>query len=151
MTSPFTTTSSHLYEQDYQQWLEQTINQLQHRAFSQIDLDNLIEELKDMGKAQKNALASNTTILLMHLLKYIYQPQKRTASWRRTIVEHRRRILRTFKNSPSLKPYFEHIFTECYAETRVDAATETQLPIETFPEECPLAIAEILNPEFLPE
>ncbi len=151
MTSQFTSASSHLYDQDYQQWLEAIITQLENRAFDQIDLTHLIEELEDMGKAEKNALASNTTILLMHLLKYMYQPSKRTASWRRTIVEHRRRILRAFKNSPSLKPYFESIFAECYAEARVDAATETQLPLDTFPQECPLAIEDILNPEFLPE
>jgi len=151
MTSQSTPISSNLYEQDYQQWLEQTISQLQNRTFHQLDLDNLIEALEDMGKAEKHAIASNTTILLMHLLNYIYQPNKRTSSWRRTIVEHRRRILRAFKNSPSLKPYFESILDECYAEARVDAATETQLPIETFPQQCPLAIEDVLNPEFLPE
>jgi hypothetical protein len=156
MTSKFP--SSSLYEEDYNLWLEQTSQQLRDAfggqnlyAFKQLDFENLIEEIEDMGRSQKNALASNTTILLMHLLKYQYQPDKRSSSWRSTIVEHRRRILRALKNSPSLKPYLQEIFSECYEDARVDAATETQLPLDSFLPECPFALEEVLNPEFLPE
>jgi hypothetical protein len=146
-----TTTASDLYEQDYNLWLEQTSQQLRSRAFTQLDLENLIEEIEDMGRSQKNALASNTAILLMHLLKYQYQPSKRSSSWRSTIVEHRRRILRALKSSPSLQPYLREIFPECYEEARVDAATETQLPMDSFPAKCPFTMEEVLNPKFLPE
>lgn len=141
---------SSLYELDYQQWLETTVTYLSDRNFEQIDLDYLVAELESMGKSEKSALESNLVILLMHLLKYRYQPQKQSDSWRNSIVEHRRRILRSFKHSPSLKRYFEQVFDECYQDARQDAKTETQLPLITFPEICDFSQAEVLDPDFLP-
>ncbi|MEA5533904.1 DUF29 domain-containing protein [Crocosphaera sp. XPORK-15E] len=141
-----------LYEKDYQIWLEETVKLLSDRSFDRLDLDNLIEEIKDMGKSQKEAVESNLTILLMHLLKYQYQPEKRqdSNSWRSSIVEHRRRLLRTFKRNPSLKRYFDEVFDECYQDARQDAKTETQLPLNIFPKTCPFTKEDILNPDFLP-
>ena len=141
-----------LYEKDYQAWLEETVNLLQSHSLDWLDLDHLIEEIEDMGKRQKEAVESNLTILLMHLLKYKYQPQKRqdSNSWRYTIVEHRRRLLRLFKRNPSLSRYFAQVFQECYQDARQDAKTETQLPLNTFPEICPFAKEDVLNPDFLP-
>jgi hypothetical protein len=141
-----------LYKQDYQEWLEETVNLLRNRSFDLLDLENLIDEIEDMGKNQKDALESNLIILLMHLLKYQYQPQKRidSNSWRHTIVEHRRRLLRSLKKNPSLRCYFDEVFDECYQDARQDAKTETQLPLNTFPKVCPFSKEEILNPDFLP-
>lgn len=139
-----------LYDLDYQQWLETTIRYLSDRNFEQIDVEYLVAELQAMGKSEKSALESNLAILLMHLLRYKYQPQKQTDSWRNSIVEHRRRIIRSFKYSPSLKRYFEQVFDECYMDARQDAKTETQLPLITFPEVCYFSKEEVLDPDFLP-
>jgi hypothetical protein len=138
-----------LYDLDYQQWLEATVTNLSDRNFDQIDLEYLVAELESMGKSEKNALESNLVILLMHLLKYKYQPQKQSDSWRYSIVEHRRRILRSFKYSPSLKRHFDLVFDECYMDARQDAKTETQLPLETFPEVCDFTQDQVLDPDFL--
>ena len=145
-------TLSQLYQEDYQQWLDATLKLLCHRSFDSLDLENLIEEVEDMGKSQKNAIENNLIILLMHLLKYKYQPEKRidSNSWRYSVVEHRRRLLRAFKKSPSLRRYFDQVFDECYQDARQDAKTETQLPLNTFPQLCPFSKEEILNPDFLP-
>jgi len=140
-----------LYEQDYYQWLTQTSQCLKTGDFSQLDLPNLIEEIDDMGISQKRAVSSNLRVVLWHLLKYKYQPQKRTNSWRFTIYEHQRRLLESFKNSPSLKPYFQEIFDDCYQSAREAAARETELPIEIFPEICPFSQAEALDKNYLPE
>ena len=86
----------------------------------------------------------------MHLLKYKYQPEKRTNSWVYTIREHRKRIGDTFKTSPSLYRFFEEIFNECYQDARELAADETGLSIATFPSESPFTGEEVLNPDFLP-
>lgn len=149
---PIATSLKSLYEKDYQAWLETTIKLLSNRSFDLLDLDNLIEEVEDMGKGQKDALESNLTILLMHLLKYKYQPEKRqdSNSLRYTIVEHRRRLLRTFKRHHNLKRYFDEVFEECYQDARQDAKTETQLPLDIFPENCPFSEKDLLNPDFLP-
>lgn len=145
-----TTAMTSLYEQDFYLWLQITINLLKEGKFSEIDLDNLLEELESMGRSDKNALKSNLRILLMHLLKYQYQPEKRTNSWRYTIREHRKRIQDTFKTSPSLYRFFEEIFNESYQDARELAADETGLFIQIFPPESPFTQEEVLNADFLP-
>jgi hypothetical protein len=143
--------TSDLYEEDYHLWLMNTIHQLQHGKLAEVDMINLIEELEAMGRSQKSAIESNLRILLMHLLKYKYQSEKRTNSWLFTIREHRKRLRNDFKNSPSLKRYFLEVFPECYQDARELAADETGLSINTFPIESPFSQEDTLNPDYLPE
>jgi hypothetical protein len=145
-----TTAKTSLYEQDFYLWLQTNINLLKEGNFAEIDLENLLEELESMGRSDKNALKSNLRILLMHLLKYKYQPEKRTNSWQYTITEHRIRLEDTFKTSPSLYRFFEDIFNESYQYARKLAADETGLSIQIFPLESPFTKEEVLNPDFLP-
>ncbi|MFB2834471.1 DUF29 domain-containing protein [Floridanema evergladense] len=145
-----TTAITSLYEQDFHLWLETNINLLKEGNFAEIDLENLLEELESMGRSDKNALKSNLKILLMHLLKYKYQPEKRTNSWRYTIIEHRQRLRDTFKTSPSLSRFFEEIFHESYQDARELAAAQTGLSIKIFPPESPFTVEEVLNADFLP-
>ncbi len=148
---PTTNNPNTLYDQDYCLWLETTAKLLQERQLNQIDFEDLIEELEGMSRKEKEALFSNLQVVLMHLLKYQYQPSKRSNSWRSSIREHRKRIARAFRNSPSLKPYLTEIFAECYQDARELAADETGLSLETFPEQCPFSIEETLNTEYLPD
>ncbi|MDJ0580164.1 DUF29 domain-containing protein [Crocosphaera sp.] len=141
---------TNLYDKDYYLWLEETVQLLREGRLTDLDIPNLIEEMKDMGRSEKNALESNLIVLLMHLLKWKYQPQKQSGSWRRSIREHRRRILKAFRNSPSLKRYFEVVFDESYQEARKQAADETGLCLNTFPKNCHFKIEEILDSEYLP-
>ncbi|WRH65538.1 MAG: DUF29 domain-containing protein [Planktothrix sp. GU0601_MAG3] len=143
--------TSGLYEEDYHLWLMNTIHQLQHGKLAEVDMVNLIEELEAMGRSEKSAIESNLRILLMHLLKYKYQSDKRTNSWLFTIREHRKRLRNDFKNSPSLKRYFLEVFQECYQDARELAADETGLSINTFPVESPFSQEDTLNPDYLPE
>ncbi len=140
-----------LYDRDYSLWLETTAQQLRSRQLGDLDIDNLAEEIEDMGKSQKQALKSNLKVLLAHLLKYKYQPQKRTNSWRSTIYEHRDRIQQAFQDSPSLRPYFDTVFDECYKVARKKAAIETGIEIDRFPELSPFSTVETLDEEYLPE
>ncbi|MCV3216605.1 DUF29 domain-containing protein [Plectonema radiosum NIES-515] len=144
-------TNSHLYDQDFYLWIETTAKQLKEGRFSEVDLENLIEEIECMGRSEKRALESNLVILLMHLLKYKYQPEKRTNSWLSTIFEHRRRLNKNLQDSPSLKKYFVEIFMECYQDARQLAALETGLTLDTFPVESFFTGDECLNQEFLPD
>lgn len=148
--SPETKTPN-LYEQDYLLWIETTLAQLRQGRLSELDLANLIEEIEDMGNSQKLALESNLRILLMHLLKWKYQPNKRTNSWKYTIVEHRKRIIKSFKTSPSLKRYFEQVFPESYQDAKDLAVAETGLSEETFPDRCPFDREDIFNSNYLPD
>lgn len=142
---------SNLYDQDFYLWLEQTIKLLKENNFSALDRDNLIEELESMGRSEKRAIESNLRILLIHLLKYQYQPSHRSNSGLATIQEHRIIINKELKASPSLKRYFEQIFEETYQDSRKLASLETGLPLENFPVSCSLTSEQVLNQDFLPE
>jgi hypothetical protein len=153
MTAPqlALTINSNLYNQDFYLWIETTAKQLKAGNFTEIDLENLIEEIESMGRSEKRALESNLVVLLMHLLKYKYQPEKCSKSWLSTIFEHRRRLNKQFQDSPSLKKYFLETFAECYQDARQQASIETGLDLDIFPLESPFNTDECLNKEFSPE
>ena len=140
-----------LYAQDFCLWVEQAITLLREGNLKELDLENLLEEIEDMGSSQKSALEINLEVILMHLLKYKYQPNKRSNSWRYTIIEHRRRIYKAFKNSPSLKRHFLEEFAEAYAGARKLASVETEILIHTFPLESPFTPEQVLDEDYLPE
>ena len=140
--------NSTLYEQDYYLWIEQTVQLLKTERLAELDYKNLLEEIEDMGRNQKNAVESNLIVLMLHLLKWQYQPQLQCGSWQGSIREHRRRILKSLKDSPSLRPYLSEIWLESYQEARLQAADETESAIATFPEQCPYTIENILNTDY---
>ena len=140
-----------LYDQDFYLWIETTAKQLKEGRFAEVDLANLIEEIETMGRSEKHALEGNLVVLLMHLLKYKYQPDKRYNSWKVTIREHRRRLTRSFKDSPSLKTYFQEVLPECYQDARKQASDETGLSLDAFPVEFTITADECLNEDFLPD
>lgn len=81
----------HLYETDYLKWIETTVKKLQVQDYSNIDWENLIEEIEDMGRSERRSLKSNLIVVLAHLLKWQYQIQFLSGSWS-SIVEHRNHI-----------------------------------------------------------
>lgn len=140
-----------LYDRDYYLWLENTAQILREENLERLDIPNLLEEIEDMGKSEKRAVFNNLKILLMHLLKYKYQQQKRSNSWRYTITEHRQRIEAAFEDSPSLNKYFLESFDKCYQNARKLAADETGLSIDTFPVQSPFTSEETLHSDYLPD
>ena len=145
------TSTQTLYQTDLNLWLQETANLLRSGDMEQLDCQNLTEEIEDMAGSRKDALEDNLIRVLQHLLKWKYQPQKRTNSWKASITEHSLRLNKAFKKSPSLKPYFEQVFAECYQDARLITAQETGLDIHVFPEICPFAQADVLNPQYLPD
>lgn len=125
------TTSSNrdtkLYDQDFVAWVDEQALLIKQERWHELDLVNLVEEIEDIGKSPRLALTSNLRVLLQHLLKYKYQAEKLSGSWRATIREHRKRCQRILKDSPSLKPYLAAIFDETYQDARELAADETEL------------------------
>ncbi|ACK73682.1 protein of unknown function DUF29 [Gloeothece citriformis PCC 7424] len=104
-----------------------------------------------MSKKNLKAFQSNLTVILWHLLKYKYQPGKRSKSWRTTLLIHRKRLATAFLDTPSLKPLFTEVFDKCYQKARKEASIETGLSIETFPLVSPFTPEEVLDLEYLPE
>ena len=143
------TQSQELYHIDYYQWLNITAQKLRERQLDDVDFDNLIEEIEAMSGSQRRELQSRLIVLLMHLLKYQYQPSMRSSSWRGTIFEQRRQIALLIKNSPSLKPYYLEIFSECYSDAINEASAETKLPLSVFPVESPFLELDVINLDFI--
>lgn len=142
---------SYLYEEDFFLWLETTAQLLKEGKLNELDIANLLEEIEGMARSEKRSVSSNLEILLMHLLKYKYQPKKLNNSWRLTIYEHRERIIESLEESPSLKRFFQEKFLVCYQKARKKASIETGLEIGTFPENCPFELESILDSDYLPE
>ncbi len=140
-----------LYDKDFSLWVDTTVEQLKHKKLDNIDWENLIEEIESLGKSEKNALKSNLRILLMHLLKWEFQQDRRSNSWSYTITEHNIRINNAFQDSPSLKSYFADIFDDCYQDARKLAAKQTGLDINIFPVSCPFSKEDVLNSDRLTE
>lgn len=146
---PINNSQETLYHQDYYQWLIHTAELLKEKKFTQLDLENLIEEIESLGKSEKRAISSNLIIVLLHLLKWRYQPEKRSNSWKSSIREHRRRIQALLTDSPSLKNYLPETLADCYLAAKKQASDETGLSVVAFPEECPFSLAESLDEDFL--
>jgi hypothetical protein len=142
---------SQLYETDFNLWIEQTVNHLKKGNLQALDLDNLIEEISDMGRNNRREVFGRLKVLLMHLLKWQYQPEKRTNSWINTIDEQREQLELILRDSPSLKPYLADIFAECYQKEVRGTVNETNLPKETFPVDCPFTQEQVLNWDYFPE
>lgn len=138
-----------LYDQDYYLWLSNTAKLLKAKKFAQLDLENLIEEIESLGKSEKRAITSNLIVVILHLLKWRYQPEKRSNSWKSSMREHRRRIKRLLTDSPSLENYLPEIFANCYLAAKKQASDETGLSLVAFPEESPFSLAECLDEDFL--
>ncbi|HIK13420.1 MAG TPA: DUF29 domain-containing protein [Oscillatoriaceae cyanobacterium M33_DOE_052] len=143
-------TNAGLYTEDYYLWLQQNLELLRLHKFNDVDWENLLEEIADMGKSEKRAITSNLRILLMHLLKYKYQTDKPTNTWLFTIREHRKRLREALTMSHSLKIYSQEVFAESYQDARELAADETGVAINTFPADAPFTPEDAINPDYLP-
>lgn len=139
-----------LYEADYLSWLDATADALKRKDYGVIDWENIIEEIEDMGRRERQSLKSNLVILLLHLLKWQFQPDKQSNSWKASIIEHRQRLEDSVEASPSLKPYLETLLTKAYGNAVERAAAETGLSEAAFPQDCPYTLNQIMSKGFLP-
>ena len=129
------------YEKDTYAWAMDQAHRL--RTGEALDVENLAEEIEDLGKRQKSYLLNNLAILLAHMLKFDYQPDQRTKSWTYTIIEHRRRINRHLKDNPSLQAVIPEILQEAYIDATLKAAAQTGMDRDRFPDECPYSWGQI--------
>ena len=138
-----------LYQQDFYGWTQWQGQSLAQQAVSELDWQNLQEEIKALGRQEYRELVSRLTVLLGHLLKWQYQPNLRSRSWFLTIREQRRAINRHLLRNPSLKSRIVEALEDGF-EAGVDLALrETDLPLRTFPESCPYEFEELMAESFV--
>jgi len=140
-----------LYETDFYGWTQRQVDAMRAGNLADLDLNNLIEEVESMGKNQKKELESRLEVLLMHLLKWRYQPNLRGRSWQLTIIEQRKRIAYHLEENPSLKSRIPEAHNRSYAFSVMDAVKETGMADSIFPEQCPWTFEQVMNPDFWPE
>jgi hypothetical protein len=142
---------SSLYDQDLYAWAMHSARLLRERRLEDLDLDHLAEELEAMGKSEQRALESRLTVLLAHLLKWQFQPEKRSKSWQRTLIEQRKRIARLLRDSPSLRPRLADALADAYDSALRLAADETGIDESEFPQTCPYGFDQALDAAFYPD
>ena len=139
-----------LYDTDYYAWSNQQAALLREGRLADADIQNIAEEIESMGRSEKRELISRLEVLLLHLLKWRFQPNLQSASWRGTIVNQRWKIVDHMQDNPSLKAILDEAVARAYRTARGDAALETGLAAETFPATCPWRYAQFMNAEFWP-
>ena len=144
-------TKSAFYDYDFFAWSREQADLLRSGRLSEADIEHIAEEIESMGRTEKRELVSRLAVLLTHLLKWRYQPEKRSASWEASVRVQRNRLIDHLDDNPSLKPRLPQVLTSAYRDARLEAAAETGLPLATFAVDCPWPFEQALDAEFWPE
>jgi hypothetical protein len=140
------------YDRDFYAWTQAQAQALQAKDWPALDIEHLAEEIADLGSNQRYAIESQLERLLVHLLKYRYDPAQRPRrGWRLTIRHARREIAKRLGDSPSLRDHPTRYLDTAYRHARTDAPDATGLPLATFPESCPWSVVQVLDEDFWPE
>lgn len=144
MVAPNLAASATLYDTDETAWLDQTAELVRDRRLAEVDLDTLAEYLTDMARRDRREVGSRLALLLAHLLKWEFQPDKRTGSWRATI-EVQRQELAELLESGTLRNHADEVLAKAYANGVRQAAAETGLDATAFPAECPYMVEQLMS------
>lgn len=139
-----------LYDQDETAWLEAMSELIRAGRLDEIDYPNLAEYLADMARRDRREVESRLTVLITHLLKWFHQPDRRSGSWRGTIVEQRQE-LEGLVDRGVLRNHAEAVLEEAYHKAVERAVAETGLPAESFPTTCSYSLDQLLSSDFLAE
>jgi predicted RNase H-like nuclease len=139
-----------LYETDFHAWTQRQAELLRAEEFEQIDWHNLIEEIEDLGSSIRREVASRLQLIIMHLLKWQFQPALRSPSWEATIAVQRIDLQEALDKNPSLRARLADFVIDAYPYAVKKAMIETKLPRRTFPETCPYTVEQLLAEEFWP-
>ena len=142
--------SASLYERDFYAWANEQAALLRAGNLSAADIEHIAEEIESMGKSEKRELVSRLTVLLLHLLKWRFQPGRRGASWDASIRNSRDDLADHLADNPSLKPSLGDAIVSAYRRARRDATAETGLGAAAFPADCPYSVAQIMDEGFWP-
>jgi hypothetical protein len=140
------------YEKDINAWANEQARLLRARRFELLDVEHIAGEIEDVGKSEQRGLASGMAVLLAHLLKWQYQPERRGAGWEKTIRAQRKEIAYALEESPSLALKLQEARWLDMVWARAVAQAVNETGQDCFPEECPWAIEdEVLAEKWLPD
>jgi ribosomal protein L29 len=140
-----------LYDKDFYAWANEQAALLRAGNLAAADIEHIAEEIESMGKTEKRELIGRLAVLLLHLLKWQFQPMLQGSSWRATIKIQRRDLARHLTDNPSLKSKLPEAIDDAYGNAILLATAETGLPETTFPAHCPWSLDQIGSDEFWPD
>ncbi|MEA1676757.1 DUF29 domain-containing protein [Nitrospirillum sp. BR 11163] len=140
-----------LYERDFYAWANEQAALLRAGKLAAADIVHIAEEIESMGKTEKRELISRLSVLLAHLLKWQYQPERQSRSWEATIRTQRLEVRDHLADNPSLKAQLADAVAAAYERAVISAAAETNLPENTFPNTCPWAFDLVMSGGFWPD
>jgi len=138
-----------LYESDFAAWAETNAELLRSGRFSEVDLENVADEIGDLARRKQDALRSRLARLIQHLLKLEFQHEKRGTSWQRTVLQQRLAISRLLRENLSLRPAFAELAAEAYSEAARLAAFEMRCEVKTLPSSSPYTMEQLLDLDYL--
>ena len=142
------------YEDDFYVWLLSQAAALKERRFRDVDLENLIEEVEALAGSLRRELRNRLKLILVHLLKWQFQPSKRSNSWDLTLSEQRDQVQQLLEQSPSLRQQVSELTAKTFAAAAKTAGKEMKLDQsqweQIFPTDCPWTPEQILDEEYLP-
>jgi hypothetical protein len=138
------------YNKDFYAWTIHNVMLMRQGKLSEIDVENVAEELESMGNNNKRELVNRLAVLIAHLLKWQCQPIRRSKSWILTIKNQRFEILDLLEESPSLKHQIELKFNHAYEKAKIICSEQTGIDEDELPANCPFSLEECLNFDFLP-
>jgi hypothetical protein len=142
---------SDLYDTDAAAWSEQQADALRRRAANEIDWDNVAEEIESSSRSDKREIRTRLAVICEHLLKWQFQPDARSGSWRSSIREGRDKIADVVEESPSLADYpAAHLVGPRGAYVRGRAKAADEIGMAELPETCPWTIGQVLDNGFWP-
>ena len=147
---PVRADAADLYETDLCLWTERQAALLRAGRWLEVDAVHLAEEIECVGGSQKSEIRNRLVVLLLHLLKWEFQPEKRKYGWRVSIIEQRLQIAGLIEVSPSLRTWPDPVLGTAYRQAIVGAVGEIGLPEKTFPPTCPYGMPDILDMGFYP-
>ena len=139
------------YDQDVLAWANRQAQLIRSGQFHLLDIEHVADEIEDVGKSEKRELESRMALVLAHLLKWKFQPDRRGASWERTLLEQRKRVASKLKEVPSLRPLLrdQEWFSNVWSDGVTLAIRETA--IDFFPQDCPWTAEQVIDRGFYPD
>lgn len=140
-----------LYDRDFYAWANEQAALLRAGKLDTADIAHIAEEIESMGRTEKREMINRLVVLLLHLLKWRYQPALRGNSWRLSIEEQRYRIADHLDDNPSLKSALDTAITNAYRLALIEAERETGVSRRNFPADCPWSFGQMIDEGFWPE
>jgi len=138
------------YDSDFHAWAAEQAALLRTGRVAEADIQHIAEEIETLGRGERRELVNRLSVLLLHMLKWSYQPERQGRSWELTIKEQRRALSLHLRDNPSLAAQPESAMADAYGNAALRMAQETGLLEDMLPWSCPYTFAEAMDPDFWP-